>query len=213
MSGPSRSSEFQELLDRLNGLSRIQKLEGDQRKFWDQRVANRLKGMNSRIKNWQKWGVGFRLPALAVGAAVPALAPFSGLYVRVATAALAAIAVVLNGAVTLFHTDQRTIVNRRYQGMLLSTGWSFALGLDPYNGDDAFESFARDVTSILEVYDTAYETSIYVPPTVALDHPAGDPARSAPGPHEQGSSQPPDPSGLPVPTGPSRNRPPEKTEG
>lgn len=169
-------------LGQLNNLERVQNLRGDQGEFWRQRIIDQLQGMHSRSKNWRRWGDGFRLPALAAGAAVPALAPFSGLYIRIATAALAALAVTLNGAVTLFHTDQRIIINRRYEGILLSTAWSFALGLSPYNGADdaAFKRFARHVTSVLEAYDDAYETSIYIPPIVGPSHPADEPAHLPP---------------------------------
>jgi hypothetical protein len=70
-------------------------------------------------------------------------------------------------AATLFHTDQRTIVNRRYEGLLLAAGWNFALGLEPYSGTDAFPKFEQDVLSILQAYDAAYEASMYIPPTAA----------------------------------------------
>jgi uncharacterized protein DUF4231 len=181
MPEPSKPLKFRSL-SQLNNLERVQNLRGDQKEFWHQRITDQLQGMHSRSKNWRRWGDGFRLPALAAGAAVPALAPFSGLYIRIATAALAALAVTLNGAVTLFHTDQRIIINRRYEGILLSTAWSFALALSPYNGTDdaAFKRFARHVTSVLEAYDDAYETSIYIPPIVGPSQPADEPAHLPP---------------------------------
>jgi len=169
------TSEFRTRLNTFDNLSRVGSLTDDQRAFWDDRWAERLVGMHARSKNWRRWGEGFRLPALAAGAAVPALAPFSGLYVRIATASLAALAVTLNGAATLFHTDQRTIVNRRYEGMLLAAGWGFAQRLAPYDDDaDAFEKFMEDVENMLDAYDIAYETSIYVPPTSTADQAPGD---------------------------------------
>jgi hypothetical protein len=170
-------SEFRARVKKFESLSRVNGLNDDQRAFWNDQWADRLVGMHMRSKNWRRWGEGFRLPALAAGAAVPAIAPFSGLYVRIATASLAALAVTLNGAATLFHTDQRTVVNRRYEGILLAAGWSFAQRLAPYGGDDAFEKFAEDVKSILEAYDTAYETSIYVPPASPQGHAPGDRAQ------------------------------------
>lgn len=160
----AKSSKFRERLKKFDELEQIKDLDGTGRAFWDDVWVNRLRGIHSRSKEWKSWGEGLRLPALAAGAAVPALAPFSGLYVRIATASLAALAVTLNGAATLFHIDQRTIVNRRYEGMLLEAGWNFALGLNPYTGNDAFSKFEQHVLSILRAYDTAYETSIYVPP-------------------------------------------------
>ena len=168
------SSQFRKRLEKFENLSRVKALTADQSAFWDDQWADRLDGMHARSKNWRRWGEGFRLPALAAGAAVPALAPFSGLYVRIATASLAALAVTLNGAATLFHTDQRTIVNRRYEGMLLAAGWDFAQGVAPYTGADAFQRFAEHVKNILEAYDTAYETSIYVPPVGTQDLAPGD---------------------------------------
>jgi hypothetical protein len=171
------SNKFRTGLKKFENLSGVKKLNDDQRAFWNDQWADRLAGMHTRSKNWRRWGEGFRLPALAAGAAVPALAPFSGLSVRIATASLAALAVTLNGAATLFHTDQRTIVNRRYEGILLAAGWDFAQGLGPYAGADAFEKFAEHVRNILEAYDTAYETSIYVPPATP-DQAPGDRAGS-----------------------------------
>jgi hypothetical protein len=178
-------SEFRTRLKKFESQSRVSDLNDDQRAFWNDRWADRLVGMHMRSKNWRRWGEGFRLPALAAGAAVPALAPFSGLYVRIATASLAALAVTLNGAATLFHTDQRTIVNRRYEGMPLAAGWGFAQRLAPYaDDDDAFEKFMEDVENILEAYDTAYETSIYVPPASTADQAPAD--RASKGTRKEG---------------------------
>jgi hypothetical protein len=160
----SRSSKFSERLKKVSDLERIKALDGSQRAFWDSEWASRLEGMHSRSKQWNRWGQEFRLPALAAGAAVPALAPFSGLYIRIATASLAALAVTLNGAAALFRTDQRTIVNRQYEGMLMAAGWDFALSVAPYGGTDAFGKFEKRVSNILRAYDLAYEASIYVPP-------------------------------------------------
>jgi Protein of unknown function (DUF4231) len=162
-------SKFRARLDKFANLPPVKDLKLEQRAFWDGEWAGRLEGMHKRSKNWRRWGEGFRLPALAAGAAVPALAPFSGLPVRIATASLAALAVTLNGAATLFHTDQRTVVNRRYEGMLLAEGWDFVLGVNPYAGVDGFEKFKKRVNNILEAYDTAYETSIYVSPASTQD--------------------------------------------
>jgi hypothetical protein len=69
----------------------------------------------------------------------------------------------VNAAPSIFSTELRVVINRRYVRQLLTEGWTFALAV---TGPDvvvssAFASFRAAVEHVLTDYDDAYEKSVY----------------------------------------------------
>lgn len=137
---------------------------GHLKHFWDTVYVGRITGMSRRLEKWGSRRGAFRLSGLAVGAVVPALAGFGGVPVRIAAAAAAVVAVVLNGVATTFHVDQRVVVNRQYMEELLAAGWTFVCGRGRYGTpptSDSFGIFIDEVQKLLDQHAKAYLGKVY----------------------------------------------------
>lgn len=142
-----------------------------QQGFWETRYRARLIGMLDRSAKFRELGQSIRFVSALMGATVAALGGFAGAPTRIIVAVLGVALAAVNAAPSIFSTEGRVVINRRYVGLLLTEGWIFALAIERLHdaGTDrsatdisaAFETFRAAVEKRLGDYDTDYEKSIY----------------------------------------------------
>jgi hypothetical protein len=106
-----------------------------------------------------------------MGATVAALGGFAGVQMRIIVAILGVTLAAVNAAPSIFSTELRVLINRRYIGRLLTQGWIFALAAtEPGDAgtiktdaviNSDFETFRNAVEELLADYDADYEKSVY----------------------------------------------------
>jgi hypothetical protein len=85
-------------------------------------------------------------------------------------AVLGVILAVVNAAPSIFSTERRVIINRRFSGLLLNQGWIFVLAVRRSDdtarlhsatvGDVDFETFRSAVEKLLLDFDVEYEKNV-----------------------------------------------------
>jgi hypothetical protein len=147
------------------------KLTEAQKGFWESRYQTRVMGMRHRSAKFRELGQSIRSLSVLLGATVAALSGFAGVPMRIIVAVLGVILAVVNAAPSIFSTERRVIINRRFSGLLLNQGWIFVLavrGSDdtarPHSatvGDVDFETFRSAVEKLLLDFDVEYEKNVY----------------------------------------------------
>ena len=142
-----------------------------QRSFWETRYRARLIGMLDRSAKFRELGQLIRFVSVLMGATVAALGGFAGVQMRIIVAILGVTLAAVNAAPSIFSTELRVIINRRYIGRLLTQGWIFALAAtEPGDAgtiktdaviNSDFETFRKAVEKLLADYDAAYERGVY----------------------------------------------------
>lgn len=127
-----------------------------QQDFWETRYAGRLLGMLDRSAKFREFGQSIRFVSGLIGATVAALGGFAGAPIRVIVAVLGVTLAAVNAAPSIFSTELRVVINRRYVRQLLTEGWTFALAV---TGPDVV------VSSAFASFRAAVE---HVPPTMTM---------------------------------------------
>jgi hypothetical protein len=127
--------------------------------------------MLDRSAKFRELGQSIRFVSVLIGATVAALGGFAGAQMRIIVAILGVTLAAVNAAPSIFSTEFRVIINRRYIGRLLTQGWIFALAATAPGGagtikadaviNSDFETFRNAVEELLADYDGDYEKSVY----------------------------------------------------
>jgi hypothetical protein len=147
------------------------RLTPTQQGFWETRYKARLMGMLNRSTKFRELGQSIRFVSVLMGATVAALSGLAGVRMRIIVAILGVTLAAVNAAPSIFRTELRVIINRRYIGRLLTQGWIFALAatgtgeastttVDPDINSD-FDTFRKEVERLLARYDADYERNVY----------------------------------------------------
>jgi hypothetical protein len=147
------------------------KLTDAQKGFCESRYESRVMGMRHRFTKFRELGQSIRFVSVLMGATVAALSGFAGVQMRIIVAVLGVVLAAVNAAPSIFSTELRVIINRRYVGRLLNQGWIFALAVRRSEDmatvestaarDLYFETFRTAVEALLADFDVDYEKNIY----------------------------------------------------
>jgi hypothetical protein len=147
------------------------KLTDAQKGFWESRYETRVMGMRHRSAKFRELGQSIRFVSVLLGATVAALSGFAGVPMRIIVAVLGVILAAVNAAPSIFSTERRVIINRRFVGRLLNQGWIFVLAVrgsedtatlrSATAGDVDFETFRSAVEELLSDFDVDYEKNVY----------------------------------------------------
>jgi hypothetical protein len=149
----SEQYSFARELAEVSTFPRVTALDPQERAFWDYCWAKSVQRAHSQGKRIRRWNENLHVPALTAGTAVAALAPIGGIGARIATAALAVLAAVLNGVINLFRTDVQSHVYGAFESQMLQEGWNFAQGLEPYADNGGFRVFIDRVSRLHATYN------------------------------------------------------------
>jgi len=142
-----------------------------QKGFWESRYQTRVMGMRQRSAKFRELGQSIRFVSVLLGAAVAALSGFAGVPMRIIVAVLGVILAAVNASPSIFSTERRVVINRRFLGRLLEQGWVFVLAVNGSDDEAAlgsaaardvdFETFRTAVEVLLSDFDLDYEKNVY----------------------------------------------------